>query len=94
MSDLKSLALKAKNRLLSKGLRDTYSHANVLTGVNMNNNNERIINERSNVSESPFKYLLREDKMMTMTPSEKERFILNSIRIYQQEKRNQQKDII
>ncbi len=93
MSDLKSLAMKAKSRLLSKGLRETYSHANVLKNLNMNNNQD-MTKRTENTSESPFKYLLREDKMMTMTADEKERFILNSIRIYQQEKRKQQKDII
>lgn len=92
MSDLKSLALKAKNRLLSKGLRDTYTHAKVLSNMNMNNRQHD--NKKDNTSESPFKYLLREDKMMTMTASEKERFILNSIRIYKEERRKQEKDII
>lgn len=87
MNNLKDLALRARNRLLNKGLRDTYTSANTISCSNMNffNNNRK---DSCNESNGPFKYLLREDKIMTMSPEDRERFILNSIRQYQEEKKN------
>ncbi len=93
--NLKDLANKAKNRLLNKGLRDTYSNANVLSCTSMNFFNQDKDNVKEiHKSENPLKYLLREDKMMSITSEDKERLILNSIRKYQEEKRKQEKDII
>ena len=87
MNNLKDLAVRAKNRLLNKGLRETYTNANTISCTNMNffNNDRR---DNCNENSGPFKYLLREDRIMSMTPEDRERLILNTIRQYQEEKKN------
>ncbi len=96
MNNLKDLANRARNRLLNKGLRDTYSNANAICCSNMNffNRNNKNKDENKQENESPFKYLFKEDIMMSMSPEDKERFLLNAIRKYQEEKHQLEKDII
>lgn len=86
MNSLKNLAYKAKSRLMNKNLRDTYSSANA-SSIAVNNFNF-YNNEEDNQSNfvSPFKYLLREDKLLAMSREERERYILKCIQNYQNDK--------
>ncbi len=94
MSNLKDLANRAKSRLLNKGLRDTYSNANIANYGNMNFLNGDVDSIKNNTKrESQFKYLLRENRMMGMTSDDKERFILDTIRKYHEDKRKQEREI-
>lgn len=88
MSNLKDLASKAKNRLLSRGLRDTYSGAAVINSNMMNFNQKQNYDSRENQmnNESPVKFLLRDNLMMNMSTTQKERYILDTIRRYQEQK--------
>lgn len=94
MNNLKDLANRAKNRLLNKGLRDTYSHANAIACNNMNMNFFNDKNKRDKTNESPFKYLLHEDEKMDIAPEAQERYLLNSIRKYLEEKNRLDKDAL
>ena len=94
MNSLKKIALRAKNRLLNKGLRDTYSSANVMYGNNMMFNNNNNWRRNNNDTDSPLKYLFKNERMLNMPANDRERFILDTIRKYQEEKHKQNKSFI
>ena len=87
---LKNLAMKAKNRLINKNLRNTYSNIDIKI---INENDEafykkvkEIVNEKEFVY-NPIKRLMDENKMMNMTPNERERYLLQTIEKYQDARR-------
>ncbi len=79
MDKLKSLANKAKNRLLSKGLMETYSSA-FKTSKNANSFHNELTAEEKRC------LYLDNNKMMKMSNYERERYLLDSIRKYHQER--------
>jgi len=87
---LKALALRAKNRLLSKGLRDSYSQANIKV---INQRDEMFIEKVKNVLHNedtitnPMKFLMDENKLMKLDPMARERYLLETIEKYQAAKR-------
>ena len=87
---LKSLALRAKNRLLNKGLRDTYSNANIKV---IDNRDDEFVSKVKDVLDkedamtNPLKYLMDEHRMMRMDPKARERYLLETIERYQEAKR-------
>ena len=87
---LKTLAMRAKNRLINKSLRNTYSNIDIKI---INDNDETfynkvkdIVNEKEFVY-NPIKRLMDNDKMMKMTPRERERYLLETIEKYQAARR-------
>ena len=91
MNSLKEIAVKAKSRLLNKGLRDSYfslnNYNNSTTAISLNNTNN-FFNKNNNENEKrkTLNYLMREDKLMCMSKEDREKYILDSIRKYQEEK--------
>lgn len=87
---LKTLALRAKNRLLNKGLRDTYSNANIKV---INNKDSEFVEkvktvlDKEDAMTNPLKYLMDEQRMMRMDSRARERYLLETIERYQQAKR-------
>ena len=87
---LKSLALRAKNRLLNKGLRDTYSNANIKVINNRDNefiDKVKTVLDKEEAITNPLKYLMDENRMMRMDPKSRERYLLETIEKYQEAKR-------
>lgn len=83
---LKALALRAKNRLLNKGLRDTYSNANFKV-INKRDNDfvEKVkdVMEKEDAVTNPLKYLMDEKRLMNLDPRARERYLLETIEKYQ-----------
>ena len=77
MDKLKSLANKAKNRLLSRGLMETYALARKSSQPNR-------FQDTLTTKEKECLYL-DNNKMMKMSSYERERYLLDSIRKYHQE---------
>ena len=85
---LKSMANKAKDRLLSRGLRDFYCNGAIAaTGFynNMNFNNKDKKDEDVS-SETPVSFSLKDDPYTYMTNKVRERYILECVKKYQEEK--------
>lgn len=87
---LKTLAMRAKNRLINKNLRNTYSNVDIKI---ISDNDEafykkvkEIVNEEEFVY-NPLKRLMDNDKMMSMSPQERERYLLSTIEKYQAARR-------
>ena len=92
---LKNLALRAKNRLLNKGLRETYSNANIK--VIPNKDSEFIekvkdVLKREDGITNPLKYLMDEQRLLKMDPRARERYLLETIEKYQIAKREVSKE--
>ena len=87
---LKTLAMRAKNRLINKSLRNTYSNVDIKI-INDNDENfynkvKDIVNEKEFVY-NPIKRLMDNDRMMKMSPRERERYLLETIEKYQSTRR-------
>ena len=87
---LKTLAMRAKNRLINKSLRNTYSNVDIKI-INDNDENfynkvKDIVNEKEFVY-NPIKRLMDNDRMMRMSPRERERYLLETIEKYQSTRR-------
>ncbi len=94
MSNLKDLANRARNRLLNRGLRETVAKAGAISVNNMNFFNDNKNKKESENVQSPFKYLLNEDKLMDISPEAKERYLLDTIRKYLEDKNRLNKDVL
>lgn len=87
---LKNLALRAKNRLLHKGLRDTYSNANIKV---ISNRDQDFVDKVKDVLKkedsltNPIKYLMDEQRLIKMDPRARERYLLETIEKYQSAKK-------
>ena len=87
---LKALAMKAKNRMINKNLRNTYSNIDVKI---INNNDEEFYNKVKEIMDeedyvwNPLKRLMDDDKMMRMDPRGRERYLLETIEKYQEARR-------
>ncbi|MBO5022258.1 MAG: hypothetical protein J6C53_02130 [Clostridia bacterium] len=92
---LKTLALRAKNRLLNKGLRDTYSNANIKI---INNKDEEFVDkvrqvlDKEDAMTNPLKYLMDESRLLKLDPMARERYLLETIERYQSAKRAIEKE--
>ena len=87
---LKALALKAKNRMTNKNLRNTYCGVDVKI---INNNDENfynkvkeIMNENTYVC-NPLKRLMDDNKLLKLDARGKERYLLETIEKYQEARR-------
>ncbi len=90
MNTLKDLAYRAKNRLLNKELRQTYSNAGISVSNNMN-----LFNNNKNKNEKVYannKFSLREAELSLLSDEEKEKYLLNSIKKYFDDKNRLNKD--
>lgn len=87
---LKMLASKAKNRLINKNLRNTYSNVDVKiitkNDDNFYNKVKEIMDEKTYVC-NPLKRLMDEDKLMKMDARGRERYLLETIEKYQEARR-------
>ena len=87
---LKALALRAKNRLLNKGLRDTYSNANIKVVSSRDEDfieKVRGVLDREDAMTNPLKYLMDENRLLRLDPKARERYLLETIEKYQNAKR-------
>lgn len=87
---LKTLALRAKNRLLHKGLRESYANAKIKVVENKDaefNNRVKTVLDKEDAMTNPLKYLMDEQRLMKMDPRARERYLLNMIEKYQEAKR-------
>lgn len=82
---IKMLAAKAKNRLMNKNLRNTYNNANIKVITDNDedfyNKVKDMLNEEEFV-ENPLKRLMDDNKLMKMTPQQRERYLLETIEKY------------
>lgn len=87
---LKILASKAKNRLINKNLRNTYSNIDVKiinkTDDNFYNKVKEIMDEKTYVC-NPLKRLMDENKLMKLDARGRERYLLETIEKYQEARR-------
>ena len=87
---LKALAMKAKNRMINKNLRNTYSNIDVKI---INNNDEEFYEKVKEIMDeedyvcNPLKRLMDDGKMMRMDPRGRERYLLETIEKYQEARR-------
>ncbi len=96
---LKTLAMKAKNRMINKNLRNTYNGANIKI-ISTNDQSfydkvKEIVNNEEYVV-NPLKRLMDQEKMLKMDSRAKERYLLETIDKYQKFKamiENEQKSI-
>ena len=79
---LKILANRAKNRLMNKSLRDTYSNASIKI---INNNDDKFYNkvkemlsEDKNIT-NPIKRLMDESKLIKMNSLQREKYLIETI---------------
>ena len=79
---LKILANRAKNRLMNKSLRDTYSNASIKI---INNNDDKFYNKvKEMLSEdkniiNPIKRLMDESKLIKMNSLQREKYLFETI---------------
>lgn len=92
---LKTLAMRAKNRMINKNLRNTYNGANIKI---ISNNDQafydkvkEIVNEEDYVY-NPLKRLMDEEKFMKLDARGRERYLLETIEKYQRARNLIQKE--
>ncbi len=87
---LKALALKAKNRMINKNLRNTYCGVDVKI---INNNDENFYNKVKEIMNedtyvcNPLKRLMDDNKLLKLDARGKERYLLETIEKYQEARR-------
>ena len=87
---LKTLAMKAKNRMINKNLRNTYSNTSVKI-INKYDQDfvdkvkEIMVNDEDIIN--PLKKLMDEKKLMNLDPHGRERYLLETIEKYQNARR-------
>lgn len=84
---LKNLALRAKNRLLNKNLRNSYSNADIKI---IDNNDQEfyqkvkdVLSQEENIY-NPLKYLMDESKLLSLDDKGRERYLFQTIEKYRQ----------
>lgn len=89
MSNLKDLALRAKNRLLYKGLRESYSNANVLySGMNFFDNKHHKKQKEEEEESTTFKNMISEEILLNIPEEHRQKYLLQCIQKYQEERYN------
>lgn len=84
---LKTLAMKAKNRMINKNLRNTYANTSVKIIDSYDKGFYEKVKEIMNNDEdifNPLKRLMDEDKLMNLDQRGRERYLLETIEKYQQ----------
>lgn len=87
---LKTLAMRAKNRMINKNLRDTYSNATVKIITKNDDNFTQKVRELVTNEEdicNPFKKLMDESKLMNLDEKGRERYLFETIEKYQEARR-------
>ena len=87
---LKTLAMKAKNRMINKNLRNTYSNTSIKIIDKYDKNffdkvKEIIVNDEDITN--PLKKLMDDNKLMNLDPRGRERYLLETIEKYQNARR-------
>ena len=86
---LKNLALRAKNRLLHKNLRDTYSSAEIRiideTDQEFYSKVKEVISKEETFY-NPLKYLMDDSKLLSLDAQGRERYLLQTIKKYKEAK--------
>ena len=83
---LKTLAMRAKNRMINKNLRNTYSNADIK--IIKSTDDEFIAKVRALMNEdnqmsNPLKRLMDNEKMLKMDARSREKYLLETIEKYQ-----------
>ena len=84
---LKNLAMRAKNRLLNRNLRDSYSNANIKI---IDTKDDEFYSKVKTVVDSeeticnPLKYLMDDERMLKLDSNGRERYLLQTIEKYRQ----------
>ena len=84
---LKNLAMRAKNRLLNKNIRESYSNASIKVIDNRDEefyNKVRYVMDNEDTVYNPMKYLMDEDKYLKMDICGRERYLLQTIERYRE----------
>lgn len=84
---LKNLALRAKNRLLNKNLRNTYSNADIkIIDKNDEDFYQRVkaVLSDDNKSTNPMKHLMDDSKLLSLDANGRERYLLETIGKYRE----------
>lgn len=86
---LKNLAMRAKNRLLNKNLRNTYSTADIKI---IDNNDEDFYEKVKDVLSdedkysTPMKHLMDDSKLLSLDANGRERYLLQTLGKYREAK--------
>ena len=86
---LKTLAMKAKNRMINKNLRNGYSVSSVKI---INENDDEFYNKVKEIMKedcdtyNPLKRLMDENKLMSLDVRSREKYLLETIEKYQKAK--------
>lgn len=86
---LKNLALRAKNRLLNKNLRNTYSTAEVKIIDRTDNdfyNKVKELTAQNEAISNPLKYLMDDSILLSLEPKDRERYLFQTIEKYREAK--------
>ena len=84
---LKNLALRAKNRLLNKNLRNTYSNAEIKIIDNRDDafyQKVKAVITNEETMYNPLKYLMEDSKLLSLDAQGRERYLLQTIQKYKQ----------
>ncbi len=87
---LKTLAMKAKNRMINKNLRNSYANSSVKIIDSYDKNFYDKVREIMTQDEdifNPLKRLMDEDKLMNLDSRGRERYLLETIEKYQKARR-------
>lgn len=87
---LKTLAMKAKNRMINKNLRNTYSNTSIKIIDSYDKKFYDQVKELISNDEdifNPLKRLMDENKLMNLDQRGRERYLLETIEKYQQARR-------
>lgn len=92
---IKNLALRAKNRLLNKNLRNTYSNAEIKIIDNQDEEFYQKVKEVISNKETlcnPMKYLMDDSKLLALDMQGRERYLLQTIQKYKQARERIEKE--
>lgn len=86
---LRNLAIRAKNRLLNKNLRNSYSTAEIKIINREDNDFYNRVKELTHQNETisnPLKYLMDNEKLLSLDPNARERYLFQTIEKYREAK--------
>ena len=92
---LKNLALRAKNRLLNKNLRNTYSTAEIKIIDRQDNefyNKVKDLTSQNQAISNPLKYLMDDSILLSLDQQGRERYLFQTIEKYREAKLRLEKE--
>ena len=92
---LKNLAIRAKNRLLNKNLRNTYSTAEIKIIDRQDNdffNRVKELTANNHTISNPLKHLMDDSILLSLDPKGRERYLFQTIEKYREAKLRLEKE--